>query len=139
MVHPTILQMTNVLVDTIRNIEDAKDAISLLVSDIVYNSNKTVGFGTEWGISGSSGQHDIAMLKFCTKGHCVLDAKFVGIHIKDDLEKLRRDYGVVVKNPVELTELAAREWKKPGLVDLGPRELAVKLGLSFVDQRSHLK
>ncbi|CAN1176413.1 hypothetical protein LINPERHAP1_LOCUS740 [Linum perenne] len=72
MVHPTILQMTNVLVDTIRNIEDAKDAISLLVSDIVYNSNKTVGFGTEWGISGSSGQHDIAMLKFCTKGHCVL-------------------------------------------------------------------
>ncbi|CAN1233958.1 Protein RISC-INTERACTING CLEARING 3'-5' EXORIBONUCLEASE 1 [Linum perenne] len=130
--------------------EDANHSINVLLKYMLQEKDMVVGFGTEWDCSQAYGEHKIAMLKFCTKLGCILvrldpetnflsesvrkflafkDAKFVGVHIKDDLEMLHRYYGVVVKNPVELGEIlvSSSSYRSRSFLALGVKELATKL------------
>ncbi|KAJ6291988.1 hypothetical protein OIU76_023977 [Salix suchowensis] len=91
-------------------------------------------------------EHHIAVLTFCTKLGCVLirlspnhispslkrflsikDILFVGVHIKEDLQRLRCVDGLVVRNAVELSELAAKIYDQPRLAAYSARELAYRI------------
>lgn len=57
---------------------------------------------------------------------------FVGVHVREDVRMLKENYGVVVRNVVELSELAAYGLRKPRFVAYGARDLArdvLKIGL----------
>lgn len=90
-------------------------------------------------------QH-IALLTLCTKLGCVLiklspksvsaslkrflgtkDIVFVGVHMKEDVLKLKEAYGLVIRNVVELSEWAAKICDHPRFVFYTARELATKL------------
>ncbi|XVF06454.1 hypothetical protein REPUB_Repub06bG0049400 [Reevesia pubescens] len=49
---------------------------------------------------------------------------FVGVHIKDDVKKLRKCIGLEIKNAVDLSELAADVLNQPRLRVFGVRRLA---------------
>ena len=66
------------------------------------------------------------------------DIVFVGVHVREDVRMLKENYGVVVRNVVELSELAAYGLRKPRLVAYGARDLArdvLKLGLEQRPQK----
>ncbi|KAK9906177.1 hypothetical protein M0R45_002836 [Rubus argutus] len=63
------------------------------------------------------------------------DIVFVGVHVKEDVRKLKENFGVEVRNVVELSELAANALRKPRLVAYGPRELAREVLKVGLDQR----
>ncbi|CAN1176414.1 Protein RISC-INTERACTING CLEARING 3'-5' EXORIBONUCLEASE 2 [Linum perenne] len=131
---------------------DANYSINVLLMGMLEKNDMVVGFGTEWDCSQAYGEHKIAMLKFCTKLGCILvrldpetnyvsesvrkfmafkDAIFAGVHIKDDIEKLRHYYGVVVKNPVELSEIAANYRENKSFLALGVKDLASRTGVNL--------
>ncbi|XP_065852117.1 protein RISC-INTERACTING CLEARING 3'-5' EXORIBONUCLEASE 2 [Euphorbia lathyris] len=91
-------------------------------------------------------EHHIALLTLCTKLGCVLirlspksisaslkrflgikDIVFVGVHVKEDVLKLKEAYGLVIRNCVELSEWAAKIYDHPKFVFYSGRELAHKL------------
>ncbi|KAJ4833356.1 hypothetical protein Tsubulata_002600 [Turnera subulata] len=94
-------------------------------------------------------QQRIEVLTLCTGSKCVLirldsdldegwfeklcmflankDIVFVGVHTKQDLVKLENEYGLRVKNFVELSELAAGVMMKPCVAGYGVRKLATEL------------
>ncbi|CAL1382755.1 unnamed protein product [Linum trigynum] len=141
-----------VFTEVVADEDDAHTILYVLLEDMIQRRNMLVGFATEWNLcrSGTAGlDHPIVMLKFYTELGCILvrlkpgagsvspslrqfmafkDAIFAGVHIKEDLEKLRREYGIVVGNAVELSELAAAVMRKPALAAYGARELAGKVG-----------
>ncbi|CAI0433838.1 unnamed protein product [Linum tenue] len=125
-----------VFTEVVTDEDDAHTSLYVLLEDMIQRRNMLVGFATEWNLcrSGTAGlDHPIVMLKFYTELGCILfmafkDAIFAGVHIKEDLEKLRREYGIVVGNAVELSELAAAVMRKPALAAYGARELAGKVG-----------
>ncbi|KAJ6744288.1 3-5 EXONUCLEASE [Salix purpurea] len=99
-------------------------------------------------------EHHIAVLTFCTKLGCVLirlspnhispslkrflsikDILFVGVHIKEDLQRLRCVDGLVVRNAVELSELAAKIYDQPRLAAYSARELAYRIASLKVDSK----
>ncbi|PRQ31633.1 putative ribonuclease H-like domain-containing protein [Rosa chinensis] len=66
------------------------------------------------------------------------DIVFVGVHVNEDVRMLKENYGVVVRNVVELSELAAYGLQKPRLFAYGARDLArdvLKLGLEQRPQK----
>ncbi|KAJ9180001.1 hypothetical protein P3X46_008310 [Hevea brasiliensis] len=91
-------------------------------------------------------EHHIALLTLCTRLGCVLirlspnsissslkrflaikDVTFVGVHIKEDVQKLKDAYGIVMRNAVELSDLAAKIYDHPRFVFYSGRELAGKI------------
>ncbi|XP_050222061.1 inositol phosphorylceramide glucuronosyltransferase 1 [Mercurialis annua] len=91
-------------------------------------------------------EHHIALLTLCTKLGCILirlspnyispslkrffaikDIVFVGVHIKEDVQKLRDSYGVVLRNAVELSDWAAKIQDHPRFIFYSARELANKI------------
>lgn len=99
-------------------------------------------------------EHHIAVLTFCTKLGCVLirlspnhispslkrflsikDIMFVGVHIKEDLQRLRCVDGLVVRNAVELSELAAKIYDQPRFAAYSARELAYRIASLKADSK----
>ncbi|XP_020540453.2 Werner Syndrome-like exonuclease [Jatropha curcas] len=91
-------------------------------------------------------EHHIALLTLCTRLGCVLirlspnsisaslmrflaikDIIFAGVHIKEDVEKLKEAYGIVIRNAVELSDLAAKIYDNPRFVFYSSRDLATKI------------
>jgi hypothetical protein len=91
-------------------------------------------------------EHHIAVMTFCTKHGCVLirlspnhispslkrflsikDIMFVGVHIKEDLRRLRSVNGLVIRNAVDLSELAATIYDQPRFLAYNARELECKI------------
>lgn len=52
------------------------------------------------------------------------DVTFVGLHIKEDLMKLKSDYGIVIRNAVDLSDLAVNILGQPRLAAYSLRGLA---------------
>ncbi|XP_073260153.1 3'-5' exonuclease-like [Populus alba] len=100
----------------------------------------------------------IALVKLCTKHRCILfrldrdnvdyvhllkklsallankDIVFVGVRKRDDLVKLRNEYGLEISNLVELSELVVGVLGEPALGTYGARDLA-----SYLDVLRHLQ
>ncbi|XP_058003629.1 protein RISC-INTERACTING CLEARING 3'-5' EXORIBONUCLEASE 2-like, partial [Hevea brasiliensis] len=91
-------------------------------------------------------EYHVVLLTLCTRLGCVLirlnpnsissslirflaikDAAFVGVHIKEDVQKLKDTYGIVMRNVVELSDLAAKIHDHPSFVFYSGRELAGKI------------
>ncbi|XVF42368.1 hypothetical protein PTKIN_Ptkin01aG0356500 [Pterospermum kingtungense] len=111
-----------------------------------------VGFDIKWLINSSSYENipctptPAAILIFCTQIGCKLlriktsfdpqslplqhyffdnkEITFVGVHIKDEIEKLRVCCGLEIRNAVDLSELAADVLHQPRLRAFGVRRLA---------------
>ncbi|CAN1176416.1 Protein RISC-INTERACTING CLEARING 3'-5' EXORIBONUCLEASE 1 [Linum perenne] len=152
----TVNSFTAVEAKVIDNPQDHKASLNVLLEDMVNRNNMLVGFDIEWDVCRTYDHRSRALLKFCTELGCLIlrlqpnlpyphneltcvrkflaskDIKFACVHLKDDLERLQRDYGIKVVNPVELSELAASVIGKPDLVACGARELASQvLGINF--------
>ncbi|CAK7341201.1 unnamed protein product [Dovyalis caffra] len=99
-------------------------------------------------------EHHIAVLSFCTRLGCVLirlapnhispslkrffsikDIMFVGVHIKEDLQRLRSVHDLVVRNAVDLSDLAAKIYDQPRFLVYNARELACKIASLRVDPK----
>ncbi|CAN1762631.1 hypothetical protein LINPERHAP1_LOCUS8460 [Linum perenne] len=91
-----------------------------------------IGFVIEWDFCKSydrNGHQGIALLKLCSDQMLVKfivnkEINFGGVHISQDLEKLKIGYDIVVSNPVELSELPATMAGFQCLMAYGARELA---------------
>ncbi|KAJ8760478.1 hypothetical protein K2173_015145 [Erythroxylum novogranatense] len=98
-------------------------------------------------------QH-IAILTLCTKIGCVLirlspstmsaslkrflsikDIIFAGVHIKEDLQKLKEVHGTVIRNVVDMSEMAARVYDQPRFAALSARDLANKILSTKFEQK----
>ncbi|KAJ7978154.1 Werner syndrome-like exonuclease-like protein [Quillaja saponaria] len=128
--------------------------LQLLTVYIQDDKDAIVGFDTEWSLAqqspGSKVEARTTLIKLGTRYGCLLvtlepldrkltdkpmsailnkflmnkDIIFVGVHIKQDLEKLKRDFGIEVRNAVELSELAANVLREPRLLAYSIRGLA---------------
>ncbi|CAN0892748.1 Protein RISC-INTERACTING CLEARING 3'-5' EXORIBONUCLEASE 2 [Linum grandiflorum] len=132
--------------------EEIHASINILLEDMVQRRNMLVGMAVEWDFCGGMFHpHPIALLKFYTELGCLLvvlnsvpspsslqkflaskDLVFAGVHIKEDLDKLRGHYGLVIDNAVELSQFASSATGRNSLVAYGGRDLANKvLGRNF--------
>ncbi|KAJ0014360.1 hypothetical protein Pint_20348 [Pistacia integerrima] len=64
------------------------------------------------------------------------DIVFAGVHIKKDIKKLQKEYGIDIKNAVDLSELAASVLHQPRLVAYSVRGLASEVLLQPWKPRS---
>ncbi|KAK9906178.1 hypothetical protein M0R45_002836 [Rubus argutus] len=83
-----------------------------------------VGFDTEWSL--------VVMDDGRVEPRVVLVKLSLAL---EDVRKLKENFGVEVRNVVELSELAANALRKPRLVAYGPRELAREVLKVGLDQR----
>ncbi|OMO84559.1 hypothetical protein CCACVL1_10768 [Corchorus capsularis] len=101
---------------------------------------------------------DMVVLAFCTHIGCAMtkisrfygsssnfflklffdnkDITFVGVHIKDDIKRLEKCFGLQIRNAVDITELAADVLHQPRLRAFGVRKLASKVLLVSFQARS---
>ncbi|CAN1792484.1 Protein RISC-INTERACTING CLEARING 3'-5' EXORIBONUCLEASE 1 [Linum perenne] len=89
-----------------------------------------------------------ALVTLCTKLGCVLirlnprhpnlspslrkflaikEILFVGVHIREDLHRMKKMYGMIVRNAVELSDLAAKMNDHPRFLGFTARELCSKV------------
>jgi hypothetical protein len=105
----------------------------------------------------------IALVKLCTQYRCILfrldrdnvdyvhllkklsallankDIVFVGVRKRDDLVKLRNEYGLEISNLVELSELVVVVLSDPALGTYGARDLASHLEvLRYLEPRNSI-
>ncbi|XP_020225241.1 uncharacterized protein LOC109807126 [Cajanus cajan] len=111
---------------------------------------KVIGLDVEWHMSKEDTMNEVvpitkcATLNLCNGYSCIIiqllhfesipasllnflrmpDYIFVGVGIKDNLDKLEKQCGIRCKNAVELAPLAATVMKRPRLRDCGVEELA---------------
>ncbi|CAN1178824.1 3'-5' exonuclease [Linum perenne] len=104
-----------------------------------------VGLDVEWRPNfGRHHQNPIATLQLCVGERCVIfqlihspsipqslfdflrskDFVFVGVGIESDVEKLEEDYGLMVRNMVDLRGLAAEKLEDKALKNSGLKQLA---------------
>ncbi|CAN0889923.1 Protein RISC-INTERACTING CLEARING 3'-5' EXORIBONUCLEASE 1 [Linum grandiflorum] len=97
-----------------------------------------------------------ALITLCTKLGCVLirlnpklptfspslrkflaikEILFVGVHIREDLHRLKKMYGVVVRNAVELSDLAAKMNDHPRFLGFSARDLCSKVCSIKLEQK----
>lgn len=131
----------------------------LITQKIRDGKDMVVGFDTEWSLvvmDDGRVEPRVVLVKLFSCVGCVLirldhksgpvcpslinffmmkDIVFVGVHVKEDVRKLKENFGVEVRNVVELSELAANALRKPRLVAYGPRELAREVLKVGFDQR----
>nr|KYP56159.1 hypothetical protein KK1_002396 [Cajanus cajan] len=112
---------------------------------------KVIGFDTEWCLSNEDDDSEVnstikcATLHLCDENTCLIiqllhlksipvsllnflrlpDYTFVGVGIKENLDKLEKHYGIRCRNAVELGPLAASVLKMPRLSACGIDELAL--------------
>ncbi|CAL1356771.1 unnamed protein product [Linum trigynum] len=98
-----------------------------------------------------------ALVTLCTKLGCVLirmnpkqlpslspslrkflaikEILFVGVHIREDLHRMKKLYGVIVRNAVELSDLAAKMNDHPRFLGMSARELCSKVCSIKLEQK----
>ncbi|XP_021283100.1 uncharacterized protein At5g06450-like [Herrania umbratica] len=144
--------------------EDSLPYIYLLLEYAVENGDMVIGLDTEWcmkeiklGVFRTEYRPRVGLLKLCSGFGCVLirlensasdslkrffavkDIMFAGIRMKEDLQNLREEYGIIIRNAVDLSELSAKVLGQPQLSAYGVRELASKvLSIDIPPSRSLL-
>ncbi|CAI0385235.1 unnamed protein product [Linum tenue] len=105
----------------------------------------------------SAPQQHAALVTLCTKLGCVLirmnpkqlpslspslrkflaikEILFVGVHIREDLHRMKKLYGVIVRNAVELSDLAAKMNDHPRFLGMSARELCSKVCSIKLEQK----
>ncbi|XVF06458.1 hypothetical protein REPUB_Repub06bG0049800 [Reevesia pubescens] len=98
----------------------------------------------------------VSLLKLCSELGCLLirlenpasaddylkrffavkDIMFVGVRMKEDLQNLKDEYGIIIRNAVDLSELSAKVLGRPQLSAYGARELARKVLSLNIQPRS---
>ncbi|XVF06456.1 hypothetical protein REPUB_Repub06bG0049600 [Reevesia pubescens] len=61
---------------------------------------------------------------------------FVGVRMKEDIQNLKDEYGIIIRNAVDLSELSAKVLDQPQLSAYGVRELARKVVSLNIQPRS---
>ncbi|KAL6283857.1 hypothetical protein ACE6H2_014786 [Prunus campanulata] len=131
----------------------------LITQNIRDFKDMVVGFDTEWTfVDVGTGKMEarVVLIKLFSCIGCVLirldhksgpvcpslkkflimkDVIFVGIQIREDLMKLKENFGIEIRNVVELTELAVNVLRKQRLSACGPRDLAREVLKVGVEQR----
>ncbi|KAK6288947.1 PREDICTED: uncharacterized protein At5g06450 [Theobroma cacao] len=146
--------------------EDSLPYVYQLLEHAVESGDMVIGLDTEWcmkeiklGVFRSEYRPRVGLLKLCSAFGCVLirlensasasdslkrffavkDVMFVGIRMKEDLQNLREEYGIIIRNAVDLSELSAKVLGQPQLSAYGVRELASKvLSIDILPPRSLL-
>ncbi|XP_028765124.1 Werner Syndrome-like exonuclease [Neltuma alba] len=96
-----------------------------------YGGRHTVvGLDTEWMLREVSLTMKAAILQLCVENTCLIlqlfclddvpenlrkfltdsNFTFVGVQVKNDIKKLRKEYGIECSNGVDVLEVAKREW-----------------------------
>ncbi|KAG2334813.1 hypothetical protein Bca52824_005993 [Brassica carinata] len=111
---------------------DISPYLSLIREDSISNSNRAVIFDVHWETSTKASEWSLSSVKLSTRNLC-LDlyrffaskfVTFVGVQIEEDLNLLRENHGVVIRNVIEVGKLAAKARGTLLLEYLGTRELA---------------
>ncbi|XWS57777.1 hypothetical protein CRYUN_Cryun09bG0202300 [Craigia yunnanensis] len=144
--------ITEVIIETTRRMNQR---LNLILQHMVEHEDLVVGLDITWSPSSS----DHVLLAFCTQIGCTLvrnmsgfpfrlpkellkpffdnkDITFVGVHIKEDVKKLRKLLGLEIRNAVDLSELAADVFHQPRLRAFGVRRLASEVLLVPFKTRS---
>lgn len=126
---------------------DISPYLSLLREDSITNSNRAVIFDVHWETSTKASSWCLSSAKLSTRNLCLLlklpdppfhhdnlndlyrffaskFVTFVGVQIEEDLNLLRENHGLVIRNAVEVGKLAAEARGTLLLEYLGTRELA---------------
>ncbi|KAL0709116.1 hypothetical protein Bca4012_016094 [Brassica carinata] len=126
---------------------DISPYLSLLRQDSISNSNRAVIFDVHWETSTKASEWSLSSVKLSTRSLCLLlelpdppfhhdnlndlyrffaskFVTFVGVQIEEDLNLLRENHGVVIRNVIEVGKLAAEARGTLLLEYLGTRELA---------------
>ncbi|KAL9341798.1 hypothetical protein Peur_065123 [Populus x canadensis] len=139
--------VTEVLLD-----DDSHLCLDVLLQDMLKIGDMVVGLDIEWGFKGCSASRSGSTASRHTEQHSqpdksehlprrspnhispslkrflsIKDIMFVGVHIKEDLRRLRSVNGLVVRNAVDLSELAATIYDQPRFLAYNARELECKI------------
>ncbi|KAK6243388.1 hypothetical protein QUC31_009797 [Theobroma cacao] len=134
--------------------EDSHLYIYQLLEYAVESGDMVIGLDTEWcmkeiklGVFRTEYRPCVGLLKLRSAFGCVLirlensasasdslkrffavkDIMFVGVRMKEDLQNLREEYGIIIRNAVDLSEVSAKVLGQPELSAYGGRELASKV------------
>ncbi|KAJ4908739.1 Uncharacterized protein Rs2_12397 [Raphanus sativus] len=126
---------------------DISPYLSLLREDSITNSNRAVIFDVNWETDTKASGWSLSSVKLSTRNLCLFFklpnppfhgnnlndlhrffaskfVTFVGVQIEEDLNLLRENHGVVIRNVIEVGKLAAVARGTLLLEYLGTRELA---------------
>ncbi|CAH8354646.1 unnamed protein product [Eruca vesicaria subsp. sativa] len=124
---------------------DISPYLSLLREDSISNSNRAVIFDVNWETETKPSKWSLSSVKLSTRSLCLFlklpnpfhdnlkdlyrffaskFVTFVGVQIEEDLNLLRENHGVVIRNVIEVGKLAAKTRGTLLLEYLGTRELA---------------
>ena len=125
---------------------DISPYLSLIREDSITNSNRAVIFDVNWETDTKPSKWSLSSVKLSTRNLCLFlkllsppfhdnlndlyrffaskFVTFVGVQIEEDLNLLRENHGVVIRNVIEVGKLAAKARGTLLLEYLGTRELA---------------
>ena len=125
---------------------DISPYLSLIREDSITNSNRAVIFDVNWETETKPSKWSLSSVKLSTRNLCLVlklpsppfhdnlkdlyrffaskFVTFVGVQIEEDLNLLRENHGVVIRNVIEVGKLAAKARGTLLLEYLGTRELA---------------
>ncbi|XP_031283876.1 Werner Syndrome-like exonuclease [Pistacia vera] len=155
MEHTSFLNEDGIKIETTVFYDDnsiPESCLKRIFQNMCESGDMIIGFGTKW----SHMEPRVVLLKLCTQVGCVLvrlsrynsgpsylkhflsneDIVFAGVHIKKDIKKLQKDYGIDIKNVVDLSELAASVLHQPRLLAYSVRGLASEVLLQPWKPRS---
>ncbi|KAL5996498.1 hypothetical protein ACLOJK_026578 [Asimina triloba] len=134
-------------------VTDTASVVESWISDIYHIHNRRlrhliVGLDIEWRPTfQSNATSRVAVLQLCVgrrvlifqliHADCIPEAlsdfledsdfRFVGVGIREDVEKLLEDYDLTVTNPVDLRPIAADRYNDQGLRGAGLKRLAIEI------------
>ncbi|KAF8118770.1 hypothetical protein N665_0002s0080 [Sinapis alba] len=124
---------------------DISPYLSLIREDSISNSNRAVIFDVHWETETKTSGWSLSSVKLSTRNLCLFlklpnpfhdnlkdlyrffaskFVTFVGVQIEEDLNLLRENHGLVIRNVIEVGKLAAKARGTLLLEYLGTRELA---------------
>ncbi|CAF1696533.1 hypothetical protein YC2023_034112 [Brassica napus] len=128
---------------------DISPYLSLIREDSISNSNRAVVFDVNWETETKTSKWSLSSVKLSTRSFCLVlklpsppfhdnlndlyrffaskFVTFVGVQIEEDLNLLRENHGLVIRNVIEVGKLAAKARGTLLLEYLGTRELAYRV------------
>ena len=128
---------------------DISPYLSLIREDSISNSNRAVVFDVNWETETKTSKWSLSSVKLSTRSFCLVlklpsppfhdnlndlyrffaskFVTFVGVQIEEDLNLLRENHGLVIRNVIEVGKLAAKARGILLLEYLGTRELAYRV------------
>ncbi|KAL1196931.1 Protein RISC-INTERACTING CLEARING 3'-5' EXORIBONUCLEASE 2 [Cardamine amara subsp. amara] len=124
---------------------DISSYLSLIREDSILNGNRAVIFDVYWDVGTKKSEWSLSSVKLSTRNLCLFlrlpkpfhdnlkdlypffaskFVTFVGVQIEEDLNLLRENHGLVIRNAIEIGKLAAKAQGTLVLEFLGTRELA---------------